>query len=278
MIARLAVLACAVLCGSAAIAATQYGVDELGVGAQLKFDSASYREFRCNPSEQFDGLTWYQKTRPDSVLPNQQPRAVLLAGDAATFPEAQEGAGDQTLQTIQSESASGPTHVVRLEKPQPAAEATRIEATTASGAEIGNHDTEEDRVGEPTDAHAVKPPSDAELAAADAESSRWEKINWWESFAYGTIAGLLLRLAVLAIVILQNWMRENARKHRPSDAWSRLIEAWPERRVGDGETTPRALSPEAAIVRIEAIRRSLLAEATSHARPLLDRPMVAVGA
>jgi hypothetical protein len=277
MIARLAVLACAVLCGNAALAATQCGVDELGVGAQLKFDSASYRGFRCNPSERFEGLTWDQKTRPDSALPNQQPRAVLLAGDAATSSEAQEGAGDRTLQTIQSESA-GAAHIVRLNKPQPGAEATSIEATPASGAEIGNHDTGEDRVGEPTDAHAVKPPSDAELAAADAESSRWEKINWWESFAYGTSAGLLLRLAVLAIVILQNWMRENARKHRPSDEWSRLIEAWPERRMGDGETTPRALSPEAALVMIETIRRSLLAEATSHARPLLDRQMVAVGA
>jgi hypothetical protein len=229
MIARLAVLACAVLCGNAAIAATQYGVDELGVGAQLKFASASSREFCCNPSEQF-------------------------------------------------ESASGPTHIVRLEKQQSAAEATRLEATTASGAKIGNQDTEEDRVGEPSDAHAVKPPSDAEQAAADAESSRWEKINWWESFAFGTIAGLLFRLAVLVIVLLQNRRRENARKHRPSDAWPRLIEAGPERRVGDGDTTPRALSPEAALVRIEAIRRSLLAEAPSHARPQLDRRMVAVGA
>jgi hypothetical protein len=175
MIARLAVLACAVLCGSAAIAATQYGVEELSVGAQLKFDSASYREFRCNPSEQFEGLTWYQKTGHESVLPNQQPRAIQLAGDAATSPEAQEGAGEQTPQTIQSESASGATHIVRLEKPQPAAVATRIEATPATGAEFGNHDTEDDRVGEPTDAHAVIPPSDAEPAAADAKSSRWEK-------------------------------------------------------------------------------------------------------
>ena len=155
MIARLAVLACAVLCGNAAIAATEYGVDELGVGAQLKFDSASYREFSCNPSEQFEVLTWCQKTRHDLVLPNQQPRAIQLTGDPAASPEAQERAGDQTLQTIQSESASGATHIVRVEKPQPADETTRIEATPATGAEISNHDTEDDRVGEPTDAHAV---------------------------------------------------------------------------------------------------------------------------
>ena len=166
--------------------------------------------------------------------------------------------------------ASGPT-LVRLEKPQPADGTTRIEATPATGAEISNHDTENDRVGEPTDAHAVIPPSDAEPAAADAKSSRWEKSNWWESFAYGSIAGLLLRLAALAIVMLQNWMRETARKHRPLDAWSGLIEASPEPRVGDGEATPRALSPEAALVRIEAIRRSLVA------RPRLPRGLCWTG-
>jgi hypothetical protein len=113
------------------------------------------REFSCNPSEQFEVLTWCQKTRHDSVLPNQQPRAIQLTGDPATSPEAQERAGDQTLQTIQSESASGATHIVRVEKPQPADETTRIEATPATGAEIRNHDTEDARVGELTDAHAV---------------------------------------------------------------------------------------------------------------------------
>jgi hypothetical protein len=203
MTARLTVLACAVLCGNTAIAAAQYGVEELSVGAKLKFDSAPYREFRCNPSEQFEGLTWYQKTGHESVLPNQQPRAIQLAGDAATSPEAQEAAGEQTPYTPRKATTCR------------AAIATRIEATPATGAEFGNHDTEDDRVGEPTDAHAVIPPSDAEPAVADAKSIRWEKSNWWESFAYGAIAGLLLRLAALAIVMLQNWMRETARKHRP---------------------------------------------------------------
>jgi hypothetical protein len=113
------------------------------------------REFSCNPSEQFEVLTWCQKTRHDSVLPNQQPRPIQLTGDPATSPEAQEGASDQTLQTIQSASGSGATHIVRVEKPQPADETTRIEATPATGAEISNHDTEDARVGEPTDAHAV---------------------------------------------------------------------------------------------------------------------------
>jgi hypothetical protein len=61
----------------------------------------------------------------------------------------------KSRETQLSESGSGATHIVRVEKPQPADETTRIEATPATGAEIRNHDTEDARVGEPTDAHAV---------------------------------------------------------------------------------------------------------------------------
>src|SRR5262245_41618201 len=51
---------------SNAIAApTEYAVDGLAVGTQLDFGSASYREYKCSPSDQFDGLTWCQKTRSD---------------------------------------------------------------------------------------------------------------------------------------------------------------------------------------------------------------------
>src|SRR5207247_5209642 len=38
---------------------------ERGVGTQLNFGSASYREYKCNPSDQFDGLIWCQKARTD---------------------------------------------------------------------------------------------------------------------------------------------------------------------------------------------------------------------
>src|SRR5262249_41834080 len=47
------------------IAAPEYAVDGLAVGTQLDFGSASYREYKCSPSDQFDGLTWCQKTRSD---------------------------------------------------------------------------------------------------------------------------------------------------------------------------------------------------------------------
>src|SRR5262245_56523941 len=38
---------------------------QLAVGTQLDFGSSSYREYKCSPSDQFDGLTWCQKTRSD---------------------------------------------------------------------------------------------------------------------------------------------------------------------------------------------------------------------
>jgi len=65
MKARVAIFASVVLCGNAMAESAQYAVDGLPVGAKLNFDSASYREFKCTPSEQFDGLTWCQKTRTE---------------------------------------------------------------------------------------------------------------------------------------------------------------------------------------------------------------------
>src|SRR5215831_9014968 len=59
------VVAAYVISYAKAIAAPEYAVDGLAVGTQLDFDSASYREYKCSPSDQFDGLTWCQKTRSD---------------------------------------------------------------------------------------------------------------------------------------------------------------------------------------------------------------------
>jgi hypothetical protein len=58
------VLAYVVLCGNA-VAATEYAIDGLAVGTQLNFSSASYREYKCSPSDQFAGLIWCQKARTD---------------------------------------------------------------------------------------------------------------------------------------------------------------------------------------------------------------------
>src|SRR5262252_5216677 len=64
MMTGIVVLAHAALIGNA-IAATEYAVDGIAVGTRLNFGSASYREYKCSPSDQFDGLTWCQKTRTD---------------------------------------------------------------------------------------------------------------------------------------------------------------------------------------------------------------------
>ena len=64
MMTGIVVLAHAALIGNA-IAATEYAVDGPAVGTRLNFGSASYREYKCSPSDQFDGLTWCQKTRTD---------------------------------------------------------------------------------------------------------------------------------------------------------------------------------------------------------------------
>src|SRR6266480_6693290 len=61
--AVIVVLAYLVLCSNAI--AAEYAIDGLAVGTQLNFGSASYREYKCNPSDQFDGLIWCQKARTD---------------------------------------------------------------------------------------------------------------------------------------------------------------------------------------------------------------------
>jgi len=47
-------------------AALGYAVEGLTLGSKLKRDSAMYREYKCSPSEQFDGFTWCQRSRRDS--------------------------------------------------------------------------------------------------------------------------------------------------------------------------------------------------------------------
>lgn len=43
-------------------AGTPYLVNDFGLGAQVSTDSAQYREYRCGPSEQFDGFTWCHRS------------------------------------------------------------------------------------------------------------------------------------------------------------------------------------------------------------------------
>jgi hypothetical protein len=40
-----------------------YMVDGVALGATVRSESSAYREYKCAPSDQFDGFTWCQKTR-----------------------------------------------------------------------------------------------------------------------------------------------------------------------------------------------------------------------
>ena len=65
MAAGIVLVAYVILYGNAIAAPTEYAVDGLAVGAQLDFGSAPYREYKCNPSDQFEGLIWCQKSRTE---------------------------------------------------------------------------------------------------------------------------------------------------------------------------------------------------------------------
>jgi hypothetical protein len=71
------VLAHAALMGRA-IAATEYAVGGLAVATQLNFGGASYREYKCSPSDQFEGLIWCQKTRAEKGRRGSQTTAYSL--------------------------------------------------------------------------------------------------------------------------------------------------------------------------------------------------------
>jgi len=40
-----------------------YTVGGVALGARVQSESSAYREYKCGPSDQFDGFTWCQKTR-----------------------------------------------------------------------------------------------------------------------------------------------------------------------------------------------------------------------
>jgi hypothetical protein len=49
---------------------SRYVVAGLDLGSRVQFDSSEYREYKCGPSDQFDGFTWCQKTRQERGFAN----------------------------------------------------------------------------------------------------------------------------------------------------------------------------------------------------------------
>jgi hypothetical protein len=111
--------------------------------------------------------------------------------------------------------------------------------------------TKDASVTERANLDAVGPPLEAKSAIGDATTS------WWETLAYGSIVGLLVALTSSAIVIYKKRQKASVSKGRVLLHRTDLIEAAAEPAIG------KALSPEAALDKIEAIRRSLLLHLTS---------------
>ena len=54
----IAVVASLILCPQAMAEPVTYVVDGVAIGTQLNLNNAAYREYKCSPSDQFNGLTW----------------------------------------------------------------------------------------------------------------------------------------------------------------------------------------------------------------------------
>jgi len=52
------------------LSGSRYVVAGLDLGSRVRFDSSEYREYKCSPSDQFDGFTWCQKTRQERGFAN----------------------------------------------------------------------------------------------------------------------------------------------------------------------------------------------------------------
>jgi hypothetical protein len=84
MKASVAVFASVVLCGNAAAESAKYAVDGISLGTQLNFESASYREYRCSPSDQFEGFTWCQ-TRKETRRQRSATYSLLHSRDGTVL-------------------------------------------------------------------------------------------------------------------------------------------------------------------------------------------------
>src|SRR5260370_39303705 len=45
--------------------ASPYQVDGIALGSRMRPGSSAYRDYKCAPSEQFEGLTWCRKSSQD---------------------------------------------------------------------------------------------------------------------------------------------------------------------------------------------------------------------
>jgi hypothetical protein len=199
---------------------------------------------------------------PSAEQPQQ---ASEPAADAAVTSELKVSDASSTIETIRSQPADARAIRLDFNKPEPARELPPVETAPRVDNQIVARVDEAPDAAETADHDAV-----IQNAAADRRSS------WRENAAYWAISGLLVVLAAFVVVSFKNRRREGGQKAPGIEP--KLIESPPAQAQNSTEAiAAQALSPEAALAKIDAIRRSLLRE-ISPAPNLLDREIAAVGA
>jgi hypothetical protein len=183
--------------------------------------------------------------------PVEQQPVAQVTGDITAGPAEPES--DQTIEKIETKLAGDTTAAAELS----AKGAAQIEAakTTTPEAEVAKPTLQDVKITELDRRVTEKAEPDASSGAIIAEPQS----NWWDNVAYGLIGGFLLVLTAFMTVIFKNRQRSGALKEQVSRGGTRPIKAGAQ----SLEIPPRALSPEAALAKIEAIRQSLLLELAS---------------
>jgi hypothetical protein len=67
------------------VPAPTYAIEGLALGSRLELDSSAYREYKCTPSDQFDGFTWCQKWRRESTRGSPEAKYSILYSPDGTL-------------------------------------------------------------------------------------------------------------------------------------------------------------------------------------------------
>jgi hypothetical protein len=182
-------------------------------------------------------------------LPVEQQPVAQVTGDITARPAGRQPEPDQTI-----ERADDSTTAAELSAKE-AAQVEIAKATTPQ-AEVAKPELQDVKITE-LDRRVTEK---AELDASSGDIIAEPQNNWWDNVAYGLIGGFLLVLTAFMIVIFKNRKKTRALKEQVFRRGTRPIKAGAQSRA---EIAPRALSPEAALAKIEAIRHSLLLELAS---------------
>jgi hypothetical protein len=183
-------------------------------------------------------------------LPVEQQPVAQVTGDTTVGPAERQPESDQTIEKIEPKLAGDSTTAAELS----AKEAAQIEIskTTTPEAELAKPELQDVKITELDRRVTEKAEPDASSGTIIAEPQS-------NNVAYGLIGGFLLVLTAFMTAIFKNRQRAGALKEQVSRGGTRPIKAGAQ----SLQIPPRALSPDAALAKIEAIRQSLLLELAS---------------